>query len=102
MIKYSNARSDQVLENDIVEYRRSILFWQWRKGKVSYVPGITKLNKQMEHNGLAWVGITGFDGTFRGVFVDPSTKVLKSTVRLLSRSDQKAVFAPEDMDENDW
>jgi len=44
-----------------------------RKGIVNYVPGISPVHDEMEHNALHWVGIVFDNGIFTGVLVDPDT-----------------------------
>ena len=41
----------------------------------------------MEHNGLQWVGVSGVDGTFRGVLVEPGRGHIRHSVRFRARSD---------------
>jgi hypothetical protein len=56
----------------------------------------------MEHSGLAWVGISGDDGTFRGVLVDPDTKKLKHSVRFVKRSTGGEYLSPHDIKDDEW
>ena len=57
-----------------------------RDGRIVYLPGVSKKNRNMEHGGLSWVGIIFKRGTFIGTFVDPETFQLKKSVRFLKRS----------------
>jgi hypothetical protein len=70
---------------DHVEVRGLILFFLRKKGRVVYVPGISKHNPEMEFNGLSWVGVDFDDGTFSGTLVDPKTGCLQEIVKFLER-----------------
>lgn len=59
-----------------------------RNGRIAYLPGISRKNRNMEHDGLSWVGIKFQRGTFVGVIVDPTTSQLKKNVRFLQRSSE--------------
>lgn len=61
-------------------------FFIRRPGRVVYVPGISKRNRNMEHHGLGWVGITCANGLQIGTVVDPKTSCLKKSVRFVKRS----------------
>ncbi len=56
-------------------------------GRVLYAPGISKLHKGMEFNGLSWVGIRFDDGMVVGSLVDPKTHRLKKGVKFLKRGE---------------
>ena len=60
-----------------------------REGRVVYVPGMSNKKRDMEFNGLCWVGIKFHDGTRTGVVVDPKSSRLRKSVRLLGRSGQR-------------
>ena len=55
---------------DRIEYRGLL---RRRKGVVNYVPGLSPVHGEMEHNALHWVGIAFDNGTFTGVLVDPDS-----------------------------
>ncbi len=74
-----------VLLGDYVRVRGLILFFRRKTGRVVYVPGISKPHKEMERNGLTWVGIQFADGTFSGTLVDPETNRLQSIVEFMRR-----------------
>lgn len=57
-----------------------------RNGRIVYLPGVSKKNRNMEYGGLSWVGIRFKRGTFIGTIVDPETFQLKKSVRFLQRS----------------
>jgi hypothetical protein len=57
-----------------------------KQGRVVYVPGISKKNWNMEHNGLSWIGIKFKGGTFSGSYVDPETKKVKKSVKFIKRN----------------
>ncbi len=61
-------------------------FFVRRVGRVVYVPGISKKNRDMEHHGLGWVCITFVNGSRIGTVVDPKTSCLQKHVRFLRRS----------------
>lgn len=58
-----------------------------RDGSVNYVPGLSHLHSEMEHNSLYWVGIAFDDGTFTGVLVDPDTGRVPKKVIFLERGE---------------
>jgi len=101
IIKYS-GQDVEVLEGDVVEYKPLLLFWKRRRGRVSYVPGISKFHPEMESNGLTWLGVSGDDGTFRGIFIDPETQRVKSDVRFVSRGRDRNYFVPDEIKEDEW
>lgn len=75
----------QILPGDQVELRVWAHLFKKEQGIVNYVPGISKLNRGMEHGGLTWVGIRLQDGMVVGHLVDPKTKRLKKGIRFLRR-----------------
>ncbi|MEW6347653.1 MAG: hypothetical protein AB1646_01205 [Thermodesulfobacteriota bacterium] len=56
-----------------------------REGRVVYVPGISRRNRDLEHGGLAWVAIRFHKGTMTGIIVDPDSGRLKKSVTFLGR-----------------
>lgn len=66
----------------------SSLFWILkRRGKVTYVPGISPKQDDFEHHGLRWVGILTDQGTLFGTLVDPQSNTLLRRVKFLHRDD---------------
>lgn len=61
-------------------------FFVRRPGRVVYVPGLSKRNRDMEHHGLCWVGITLSNGALVATVVDPDTSRLKKSVRFVKHS----------------
>ena len=96
------ADNQIVMLGDHVSYR-SLLFWRgWKSGRISYVPGVSKPHPEMEHNGLTWVGVSGADGRFRGVVVDPQTGVIKDSVEFVQRSDGTSYLTPDQIPPEEW
>jgi hypothetical protein len=62
---------------------RDLLFR--KQGRVVYVPGVSRKNREFENGGLSWVGIRFDGGPVTGVIVDPESNKLKSGVRFHSR-----------------
>jgi hypothetical protein len=60
-----------------------------KEGRIVYVPGLSRRNREFEHGGLCWVGIRFEGGAITGVIVDPDSNRLKRGVRFLSRSTSK-------------
>ena len=58
-----------------------------KAGRVVYVPGISKRNWEMEHDGLSWIGIKFKGGTFSGAYVDPDSNEVKKSVKFIRRND---------------
>ena len=56
----------------------------------------------MEHNGLRWVGVSGVDGTFRGVLVEPDQGHIRRSVRFRARSDESKFLTPDEIPDNEW
>ncbi len=100
-IKYHEEDVD-VLLGDVVEYKPLILFWKRKKGRVSYIPGISKPHAEMEHNGLTWLGISGDDGTFRGIYIDPESNKVKKGIKFISRSVDDNYIGPDDLSDDEW
>lgn len=64
----------------------SVKFWLFRKcvGRITYVPGVSDLKRELERDGLAWIRMKAEDGTvIDSVVVDGS---LGRGVQLLARS----------------
>ncbi len=77
---------------------RDLLFR--KEGRVAYVPGVSRRNREFEHGGLSWVGIRFEGGAITGVFVDPDSCRLKKNVKFLSRatSPVEEIGPKEDLD----
>jgi hypothetical protein len=54
-------------------------------GRIVYIPGLSPINREFEHNGMAWVGIRFAGGAVGGTFVYPEKLWLKKSVRFLRR-----------------
>ncbi|MDD5037440.1 MAG: hypothetical protein PHE55_22160 [Methylococcaceae bacterium] len=81
---YYRDRTTQVMLGDLVETR---IWFRKQRGKIVYVPGISKLNPEMERDGLRWVGISLNGGGFIAQVIDPKDNFLIKPVILLNRSD---------------
>jgi len=66
------------------------------------VPGISPSHPEMDGDPIGWVGVSGEDGTFRGVHVDPETSVLKNTVKFEGRSTNDDYLRPKDIKDEEW
>jgi hypothetical protein len=55
-----------------------------RSGTVSYVPGVSPKQREMEHHGLSWVGITLDQGGHASTVIITETRSLKASVKRLS------------------
>jgi hypothetical protein len=96
------ANGEAVMEGDHVSYK-SMLFWRgWKPGRISYVPGVSQPHPEMEHDGLTWVGVSGDNGTFRGVLVDPDTHTIAESVKFLRRSDGTPYLTPDQIKPEEW
>lgn len=83
------ADGTPVMLDDRVELRVWVKLFRKLPGTVVYVPGLSKRWSQMEHGGLAWVGIRmNHGGTVVGSLIDPETKCLQKGVRLLGRGER--------------
>jgi hypothetical protein len=92
----------EVLLGDHVLYRSQLFWWRWKRGRISYVPGVSALHPEMEHSGLTWVGVSGNDGTFRGILVEPDVGRIQRTVRFEARSDGTPFLSPHKIPANEW
>lgn len=72
-----------------------------RCGVITYVPGNSRVNDEMEHGCMHWVGITFekrnlISGTFSGVLVDPDSGcTLKKLIFIKRGSKENARSFPE-------
>jgi len=101
MIRYFDQEVE-IKEGDLVSYRSSLFFWKWKKGVVTYVPGISKPHPEMEHHGLTWVGVAGKDGTFRGIYVEPEGSYTLKTLRFIARGSIAGHVTPDQIKEDEW
>lgn len=79
---YYSDRITPVMLGDVVE---TYVWFRKHRGRVVYVPGISKLNPEMERDGLKWIGIRLDEGGFMGQVVDPDGNFLVKPVILLKR-----------------
>jgi hypothetical protein len=76
---------EPVLVGDKVLFKAGLFFWKgWMGGVVEYVPGISPLSSEHEHNGLKWASIRGKDMVI-GALVDPQTGILRK-IRFVDRA----------------
>jgi len=64
--------------------------------RITYVPGLSRKNRDMEFNGLTWVCVQIPGGTRYGVVVDPDTSELKKSVVFVRRGDRDIPFIGPD------
>ena len=100
-IRYFESDTDVQL-GDHVRYRSALLWWRWKPGRISYVPGVSEIHPEMEHGGLQWVGVSGIDGTFRGILVEPGARHIQRSVKFQTRSDGSRFLTPSDIPEREW
>lgn len=99
-IRYDSG--DEAQFGDFVMYRSTLLWWRWKPGRLSYLPGTSNPHPEMEHDGLSWVGVSGTDGTFRGVLVEPETSKIRRGVTFTRRTDGSSFLMPHQIPEEDW
>ncbi len=58
-----------------------------KKGRVAYVPGISPINRELEHDRMAWIGIRFEGGTMGGVYIEHENNWVKKSVKYIGRSD---------------
>ena len=100
-IRYFESDTDVQLADHVL-YRSALLWWRWKPGRISYVPGVSEVHPQMEHNGLQWVGVSGTDGTFRGILVEPGASYIQRSVKFQTRSDGSRFLTPSEIPEGEW
>jgi hypothetical protein len=78
--------SDRVTPVQLGDHVETRVWWQKRRGRVVYVPGISPVNAEMERDGLTWVGIRldGEEG-FVSTLVDPEGLFLVKKEKFLQR-----------------
>ncbi len=68
-----------------------------KKGRVAYVPGISPINRELERDRMAWIGIRFEGGTMGGAYIEHENNWVKKSVKYIGRSD--AEFDPIKPDE---
>src|SRR5262249_39067351 len=91
VIRYYGSETE-VQPGDQVETR---VWFVRRKGRIVYVPGVSRFNSEFEFNGLKWVAIRSGDMLI-GSIVDPRSGALKSRVRFIKRDDSAFEEVPDD------
>lgn len=85
-VSYSDGTAVQL--GDRVELRVWVRLFRRSPGVVVYVPGISQRRPQMEHDGLAWVGVRlDHGGAVVGSWVEPATNRLQGGIRLVRRGE---------------
>ena len=96
IIRYHDSDT-QVLIGDHVEFKLGLFFWKgWQKGRIYYVPGLSKEDETLEHNRLIMVGIHDSRGGRSGHSVQPDSGRLRDNVRFIGRTDDSLGTAPPD------
>jgi len=89
IIRYHDS-DIQVLIGDHVEVKLGLFFWKgWQKGRIYYVPGLSKEDNTLEHNRLMMVGIHDSRGRRSGHVVQPGSGRLRNNVRFVGRTDDR-------------
>ena len=88
IIRYYGSDT-QVLVGDHVEFKPGLFFWQgWQKGRIYYVPGLSKEDDTLEHNRLMMVGIQDSAGRRSGHVVQAGSSRLRNNVRFVGRTEE--------------
>jgi len=96
IIRYYDSDT-QVLIGDHVEFKLGLFFWKgWQKGRIYYVPGLSKEDDTFEHNRLMMVGIHDSRGGRSGHVVQPGSSRLRNNVRFVGRTDDSLGTTPPD------
>ncbi len=95
-ITYSD-RANVVQIGDRVRVRLFLILR--RTGRISYLPGVSPLHREMEHDGIRNVGITFDKGGAGGFWFDPDTLMLSKAVMFLGRDNSPAPGLPS---EEEW
>ena len=90
--------SDRVTPVQLGDRVRTRIWFSKKTGRVVYVPGISRLNANMEFNGLCWVGIRLDEGGFVSTVVDPKGAYLRRHEMLVERDPQGVAPLQEDED----
>ena len=80
-VRYHDGQTE-VRPGDRIEIRG---WFRTRPGVVNYVPGISPVHGEMEHNALYWVGVAFDRGGFTGILVDPDTGCTLKTIVFKAR-----------------
>lgn len=92
-------RTTQVQLGDKVETK---VWFRRRSGRIAYVPGISLINVEFEHDGLRWVGIRLENGSIVATVVDPKGDyILKKSLKFVERdptSVEEIALGPEGFD----
>jgi hypothetical protein len=91
VIRYFGSDVD-VQPGDKVETR---VWFIRRKGRIVYVPGISRFNSQFEFNGLRWVAIRS-ENLIIGSIVDARYETLKRRVKFIERDGSTFEEVPDD------
>jgi hypothetical protein len=96
IIRYHDSDT-QVLIGDHVEFKLGLLFWKgWQKGRIYYVPGLSKEDGTYEHNRLRMVGIHDSRGRRSGHVAQSASNRLSDNVRFVGRADDSPGTASSD------
>lgn len=90
-ITYSDGKTVVQL-GDRVKAR--MFFVMKRAGRVSYVPGVSPVHAEMEHDGIRLVGVNFDGGGSGGFWVDPSTSAVVKSVTLVARDSSPMAGLP--------
>ena len=87
IIRYHDSDT-QILIGDHVEFKLGLFFWKdWQKGRIYYVPGLSKEDEKLAHNRLMMVGIHDSRRGRSGHAVQSGSGQLRDNVRFISRTD---------------
>ena len=96
IIRYHDSDT-QVLIGDHVEFTLGLFYGKgWQKGRIYYVPGLSKEDDTLEHNRLMMVGIHDSRGARSGHVVHPGSGRLRDKVRFIGRTDDSLGTTPPD------
>ena len=79
--------------------RVRLFFFIRKTGRIAYLPGISPLHREMEHDGIQNIGINFDGGGAGGFYFDPGTMVLSKAITLLGRDSSPVPPLPS---EEDW
>jgi len=96
IIRYHDSDT-QVLIGDNVEFKLGLFFGKgWQKGRIDYVPGLSKEDDTLEHNRLIMVGIQDSQDHRSGHVVQSDSSRLRNNVRFVGRTDDSPGTTPPD------
>jgi len=61
-------------------------FFIRKPARITYVPGKSRKNRDMEHHGMCWVGVQFDNGGWQGRVVDPKTSRVPKSIQFVRRS----------------